>query len=177
MTFFIRTSGDPIQWASGARKAVWDTDSSQPILYVETMDQLVLNSISVERFCAILLTVMAGVALLMALVGLYGVMAFAVTERRSEIGIRMALGANERDILGLVIKKAFWLTIIGLVMGLMGALAICRLMASLLYGISIYDPATFMLVPLLLLGVAMLACYFPARKAAQLNPVETLRYE
>jgi len=104
-------------------------------------------------------------------------MAFAVTERRSEIGIRMALGADDRDILGLVIKKAFVLTTIGLVIGLMGALAVCRLMASLLYDISIYDPATFVFVPILLLGVAMLACYFPARRAAQLNPVETLRYE
>ena len=177
MTFFIRTTGDPIQWASAARKVIWDVDSTQPILYLETMDQLVLNSISVERFCAILLTVMAGVALIMALVGLYGVMAFAVTERRSEIGIRMALGADNRNILGLMIKKAFILTIIGLIIGLLGALAICRLMTSLLYGTSVYDLATFVLVPLLLLGVAMLACYFPARKAAQLNPVETLRYE
>lgn len=177
MTFFIRMTGDPIQWANAARRVIWEVDSSQPILYVETMDQLVLNSISVERFCAILLTVMAGVALIMALVGLYGVMAFAVTERRNEIGIRMALGADDKNILGLIIKKAFMLTIIGLLIGLMGALAICRLMTSLLYSVSVYDPATFVLVPVLLLGVAMLACYFPARKAARLNPIETLRYE
>jgi len=177
MSFFIRTTGDPIQWASAARKVLWDIDPSQPILYVETMDQLVLNSISVERFCTILLTVMACVALVMALVGLYGVMAFAVTERRNEIGIRMALGADDRNILSLMIKKAFILTIIGLAIGLIGALMVCRLMASLLYGIGIYDPATFVLVPVLLLAVAMLACYFPARKAAHLNPVETLRYE
>jgi len=177
MTFFIRTTGEPIQWASAARKVLWDIDPSQPILYVETMDQLVLNSISVERFCAILLTVMAGVALIMALVGLYGVMAFVVTERRNEIGIRMALGAQDTDILRLVIKKAFVLTIIGLVIGLICTLAVCRLMTSLLYSISVYDPATFVLIPLLLFTVAMLACYFPARKAAQLDPLETLRYE
>jgi putative ABC transport system permease protein len=177
MTFFIRTAGDPIQWAGAARRAIWEVDSIQPILYVETMDQLVLDSISVERFCAILLTVMAGVALIMALVGLYGVMAFAVTERRNEIGIRMALGADGKDILGLVIKKALVLTIIGLGTGLACALALCRLMASLLYDISAYDPATFVLIPLTLFGVAMLACYLPARKAAQLDPVETLRYE
>jgi len=177
MTFFIRTAGYPLQWAGAARKVIWDVDPSQPILYVETMNRLVLNSISVERFCAILLTVMASVALIMALVGLYGVMAFAVTERRNEIGIRMALGADNRNILGLVIKKAFFLTIVGLVIGLVSALALCRLMASLLYGMSVYDPATFVLVPFLLLGVAMLACYLPARKAVRLNPVETLRYE
>jgi putative ABC transport system permease protein len=177
MTFFIRTTSDPIQWSGGARRVIWEVDASQPILFVKTMDQLVLNSISVERFCAILLTVMAGVALIMALVGLYGVMAFAVAERRNEIGVRMALGANDKDILGLMIKKAFILTIIGLVVGLLGALILCRCAVSMLYDISIYDPATFVMVPILLLGVAMLACYFPARKAAQLDPVETLRYE
>jgi putative ABC transport system permease protein len=177
MTFFIRTTRDPIDWASAARKAIWEVDSNQPILYVETMDQLVLNSISVEHFCAILLTAMAGVALTMALVGLYGVMAFVVTERRSEIGIRMALGADNRNILGLMIKKAFVLTIIGLVIGLACTLAVCRLMTSLLYNISVYDPATFILIPVLLFTVAMLACYLPARKAAQLDPLETLRYE
>jgi ABC-type antimicrobial peptide transport system permease subunit len=89
----------------------------------------------------------------------------------------MALGADDKNILSLIIKKAFILTIIGLVMGLIGSLAICRLMTSLLYSVSVYDPATFVLVPVLLLGVAMLACYFPARKAAHLNPIETLRYE
>jgi putative ABC transport system permease protein len=120
---------------------------------------------------------MAGVALIMALVGLYGVMAFAVTERRNEIGIRMALGAQDKDILRLVIKKAFVLTIIGLVIGLAFTLAVCRLMTSLLYNISAYDPATFLLIPVLLFTVAMLACYLPARKAAQLDPLETLRYE
>jgi putative ABC transport system permease protein len=177
MTFFMRTMGDPIRWASAARKVIWEIDSNQPILYLETMDQLVLNSISVERFCTILLTAMAGVALIMALVGLYGVMAFAVTERRNEIGIRMALGADERSILGLVIKKAFVLTILGLVIGLTGALAICRLMASLLYGTSVYDPTTLLLVPVLLLSVAMLACYLPGRKATQLDPMKVLRYE
>jgi putative ABC transport system permease protein len=177
MTFFIRTAGDPLRWAAAARKAIWDVDASQPILYVETMDQLVLNSISVERFCAILLTVMAGVALIMALVGLYGVMAFAVTERRNEIGIRVALGAGNKDILGLVIKKAFFLTIIGLGTGLACALVVCRCATSLLYGISAYDPATFVLVPLLLFVVAMLACYLPARRATRIDPMVALRYE
>jgi putative ABC transport system permease protein len=177
MTFFLRTTGDPLRWAGAARKALWEIDPSQPILYVQTMDQLVLKSISVERFCAILLTVMAGVALLMALVGLYGVMAFAVAERRNEIGIRMALGAREEDILRLVLRKAVVLTILGLLTGLACALAVCRLLAGLLYGTSAYDPATFVTVPLLLFAVAVLACYLPARRAARIDPMVALRYE
>lgn len=104
-------------------------------------------------------------------------MAFAVTERRNEIGIRMALGAENKDILGLIIKKAFILTVAGFLVGQIGALVVCRFATTLLYDISVYDPATLVLVPILLLGVAMIACYFPARRAAQLNPIETLRYE
>jgi putative ABC transport system permease protein len=177
MTFFLRTSGDPLRWADAARKALWDIDPSQPIRYTQTMDQLVLQSISVERFCTILLTVMAGVALLMALVGLYGVMAFAVTERWNEIGIRMALGAQKQDILRLITRKAVVLTLIGLSLGLAGTLAICRLMASLLYRTSVYDPVTFVMIPVLLFAVAMLACYLPARRAAKIDPMVALRYE
>ncbi len=177
MTFFIRTTGDPLRWAGAARKALWDIDPGQPVLYTETMDQLVLKSISVERFCTLLLTVMAGIALLMALVGLYGVMAFAVTERRNEIGIRMALGARDQDILRLVLKKAIVLTVLGLLVGLACTLALCRLVASLLYGTSAYDPGTFVMVPMLLFAVAVLACYVPARRAAKIDPMTALRYE
>jgi len=113
----------------------------------------------------------------MALVGLYGVMAFAVTERRNEIGIRMALGARDEDILRLVIGKAFVLTVLGLAMGLAGTWAACRLLAGLLYQISVHDPVTFVLVPTLLWAVAMLVCYLPARRAARIDPMAALRYE
>ena len=177
MTLFLRTEGDPVQWANAARQAIWDIDPDQPILFVETMNQLVQSTISVERFCMILLTFMAGIALIMALVGLYGVMTFAVNERRNEIGIRLALGAQDRQILGLVLKRALILTVIGLGLGLVGALAVCRLMAGMLYGTSSHDITTFLLVPLILFGVATLACYLPARKATRLDPVEVLRYE
>jgi putative ABC transport system permease protein len=177
MTFFVRTARDPLHWATAARKALWEVDPSQPILYTETMNQLVRKSVSVERFCTILLTVMAGVALIMALVGLYGVMAFAVTERRNEIGIRMALGAREQDILRLVLQKAVVLALLGLLIGLACTLAVCRLLASLLYSTSAYDPATFVMVPLLLFAVAVLACYLPARRAARIDPMVALRYE
>jgi putative ABC transport system permease protein len=177
MTVFVRTKGDPITWAGPARQAIQSIDANQPILYISTMSQLALESISLERFCTILIGAMAGVALFMALVGLYAVMAFAVNERRNEVGIRMALGAEKLDILLLVIKKALVLTIIGLIIGLVGALIVGRYTGSLLYRISAWDPATFIFVPLLLFAVSMLACYLPARKATQLDPMRVLRYE
>jgi putative ABC transport system permease protein len=177
MTFFLRTTGDPLRWAGTARQALWDIDPRQPVRYTQTMDQLVLESISVERFCAILLTVMAGVALLMALVGLYGVMAFAVAERRNEIGIRMALGARHEDILHLVLRKALVLTLLGLSLGLACTFALGRLLAGLLYRVNTYDPTTLVIIPVLLLAVAMLACYLPARRAARIDPMTALRCE
>ena len=177
MTLFIRTAGDPIQWVGPARRALWGIDPSQSILSVNTMGQLVQDSVSVERFCMILLGIMAGVALFMALVGLYGVMTFAVNERRNEIGIRVAMGAEKFDILLIVTKKALMLTVIGLVIGLISALVLSRSMGSMLYCISSWDPATFVLVPIFLFIVSMLACYLPARRAAKIDPMEALRYE
>jgi putative ABC transport system permease protein len=177
MTMFIRTNGDPMQWAQSARQVIKDIDDNQPILYINKMTQLAMASISLERFCTILITAMAGVALFMALVGLYAVMAFSINERRSEVGIRMALGAEKIDILMLVTKKAFMLTIIGLAIGLVIALIVSRTMSSMLYRISTWDPSTFILVPILLFIVAMMACYVPARKAMKLDPMRVLRYE
>ena len=177
MTFFLRTQGNGLQWAGPARQALWDMDPGQPILSVDTMDQRVQNSVSVERFCTILLSIMAGVALFMALFGLYGVMTFAINERSNEIGIRVALGAERLDILLLVTKKALVLAIVGLVVGLAGALAVSHTMGSMLYGISAWDPGTFVLIPILLFAITLLACYLPARRATRIDPVEALRYE
>lgn len=177
MTLFLRTNGNTIQWAGPARRALWEIDPSQPILSINTMGQLVQDSVSVERFCMILLSLMAGVALFMALVGLYGVMTFAVNERRNEIGIRVAMGAEKLDILLMVTKKTLMLTVIGLVIGLIGALVVSRSMGSMLYHISSWDPTTFVLIPILLFIVSMLACYIPARRAAKIDPMEALRYE
>ena len=177
MTLFMRTQGDPIAWAGAARQAIRTIDDNQPILYINKMSNLALESVSLERFCTILIGGMASVALFMALIGLYAVMAFAVNERRVEVGIRMALGAVKSDILLLVIKKAFLLTLVGLGVGLVGALAISRTMGSMLFQISSWDPATFVLVPTLLFAVSMLACYIPARRATKLDPMTVLRYE
>jgi putative ABC transport system permease protein len=177
MTLFIRTAGDPLQWAGAARRALWEIDPSQPVLSIHTMDQLVQDSIFVERFCTILLGAMAGVALLMALVALYGVITFAVNERRNDIGIRMAFGAEGKDVLILVMGKAVILALLGLGVGLVGSLAVTRLVSGMLYRTSVHDPATFVLVPALLFTVAMLACYLPARRAARIDPMAALRYE
>ncbi len=177
MTVSIRTAGDPLQWAAAARRTLREIDPGQPILSIRTMQQLAEDSISVERFCMILLGAMGAVALLMALVGLYGVMTFAVNEQRHEIGIRIAFGAEARDVLILVIRKGAMLTLAGLGAGLVGALAITRLMASMLYRTSVRDPVTFVLVPTLLFGVAVLACYLPARRAARVDPMVALRCE
>ena len=177
MTVFMRTKGDPMTYAQAARQVIHDIDDNQPILDISTMSQIAVSSISIERFCTLLIGMMAAVALIMALVGLYAVMAFSVNERRNEVGIRMALGAEQLDILILVIKKALVLTVIGLILGLGGALAVSRTMKGLLYGISSWDLPTFILVPILLFTVAMLACYIPARKAMKLDPMKVLRYE
>jgi putative ABC transport system permease protein len=177
ITFLLRTTGDPMALADSVRSTIWAIDPDQPILRIEPMRQIVGDSISVERFCTILLSLMAGMALLIAVVGIYGMMAFAVNERTNEIGIRLALGAQQSDILTLITKKGLILAIIGLGVGLVGALALTRYMSSMLYEISATDPATFVFVPLLLFSVAMLACCLPARRATKIDPMEALRYE
>ncbi|MGD8786416.1 MAG: ABC transporter permease, partial [Phycisphaerales bacterium] len=177
MSLMVRTAGNPNALIKAIHQQIWDIDSSQPILKAATMENIIANSMSVERFCMVLLAVMAGVALLMAVVGLYSVMAFAVHERINEIGIRMALGAQAGDILKLVTKHGLILTLIGLAIGLAGAFALVHCLSGMLYQTSATDPVTFVIVPLILFVVAMLACYLPARRAAKINPIKTLRYE
>jgi putative ABC transport system permease protein len=177
MSLMVRTSGNPLSMIRTIREQIWDLDPDQPILHATSMGNIIADSVSVERFCMILLAIMAGVALLMAIVGLYSVMAFAVHERVNEIGIRMALGARSGDILRLVTRQGLILTLIGLVFGLIGAFALMRCLSSMLFQVSAADPVTFGIVPLILLGVAMLACYLPARRATRIDPMKVLRYE
>lgn len=177
MTLLIRTAGDPHQWIPLVRQAIWDMDAAQPIQRIQTMGDVAADSVSVERFSMILLMIMAGVALLIAVVGLYGVVSYTVNERQTEIGIRLALGAEARDILSLVLKRALFLSALGLGLGLAGAVAVGRLMSSLLYDTGHQDPATLLLVAFLLFSAVMLACLLPARKAMKLDPMDVLRYE
>lgn len=177
MTVFLRTVREPRQLARSARRVVWDVDPDQPILRTQTMNQLIGDSTSVERFCMVLLLVMGCVALVMAVAGVYAIVAFAVNERRREIAIRMTLGAERRDILRLAMKRAVGLGVTGLVVGFVGAFVLTRCMSGLLFQISPTDPVTFLLVPVMLLATALLACYIPARRATRLDPMQALRYE
>jgi putative ABC transport system permease protein len=156
------------------RREVQALDKDQPIYNVRTMNDVVANSLGTRRVSMQLFAVFACAALLLAALGIYGVMAYSVTQRTQEIGIRMALGAQRSDVLALVIRQGMTLTVTGVIVGLAGAFALTRLMANLLFGVAAIDPLTFVAIPLLLLFVALVACYLPARRAARLNPTVAL---
>jgi putative ABC transport system permease protein len=173
----VRGAGDAAALAPAVRREVQQLDASQPVYAISTMEEVLAQSVSTQRLSAMLLGLFGGLAFLLAAVGLYGVMSYAVTQRRHEIGIRMALGARPRDVMRMVVGQGMLLTGVGIVLGLLGALALTRVMSSLLYGVSATDPATFVLVPLALALVALLANYLPARRAMKVDPVIALRYE
>jgi len=173
----IKTTQAPEALITAARQQVQALDPEQPIYDVRTLAEMRDNSIAPQRLNLTLLAVFAGVALTLAVIGLYGVLAYAVAQRQREIGVRMALGAQRRDVLGLVVGHGMRLTGIGVILGLAGALALTRVLKSLLFEIKPFDPVTFLTVTALLAGVALLACWIPARRAARVDPIEALRYE
>jgi putative ABC transport system permease protein len=177
MTLVIRTRGDAAGISSAARKVIQSLDSEQPIADMRTMESLLADSIARARFSTLLLTVFATVALILASVGIYGVMSYAVTQRTHEIGIRMAMGAQTGDVLKLVVRRGLMLTVCGVGIGLVTAFALTQIMKSLLYRVSTTDPLTFIAIPLLLLPIALLASYVPARRASRVDPIVALRYE
>lgn len=177
MTLVVRTEGEPLATADALRSEVLAIDKDQPVADVRTMESWVSDSVSRTRFSAMLLGVFAGVALLLAAVGIFGVMSYAVSERTHEIGVRMALGARTTDVLALVVKKGMVLTLVGLGVGLGAAFVLTRVMETLLFGISATDPLTFAVIAVLLACVALVACYLPARRAAKVDPMIALRYE
>ena len=173
----VRTTSDPLGLAQAVAQAARDIDKDLPIYNVGTMAQTISNSTARQRFSMLLMSIFAGVAALLACVGLYGVMAYAVNQRRHEIGIRLALGAQARDILRLVVGQGLKLALIGIAISLIGAFLLTRVISSLLYGVSATDPLTFVSIALLLMLVALLSSFLPARRATRVDPMIALRSE
>ncbi len=173
----VRTTGDPIAMSKSIAAAVHSLDPDLALANVKPMDQLRDESLVTDRFTSLLYVSFAGVALLLATIGIYGVMAFAVAQRTHEIGLRMALGASRDHVLGLILKEGIMLAAIGLGLGLVGACFVGRAMRGLLYGVGTIDVAAFSVVAAAMLAAALVACYVPANKAAKVDPMVALRYE
>jgi putative ABC transport system permease protein len=177
LAIVVRTEGDPAALTSSVRDAIAEIDRAQPIYEMQTLEQLVAKSLGQRRFTLTLMLLFGVIALVLSAIGIYGVMAFGVTQRTQEIGIRMALGASALDVLKMVVGSGMFLAAIGVAVGLIGAFGLTRLMSSLLFGVSPTDLLTFGLVTAGLLFVALLACYIPARRATKVDPLVALRYE
>ena len=173
----IRTQGDPLSLVSGVRKEVQAIDPDQPIAAVKPMKEWVDSSVAAPRYRTTLLALFAALAMVLAATGIYGVMSYSVAQRTHEIGVRMALGARQLDVLKLVVRQGMLLTLVGVVVGLGGAFALTRVMSTLLFGVTAKDPITFGVVAALLLAVAFIACFVPARRATKVDPLVALRYE
>ena len=177
MVMVLKTNGDPHSFVKAATKEVGTLDGDLPVFGVKTMEEYISRSVSTPRFNTTLLSIFAAVALVLTVVGLYGVMSYAVAQRTSEIGIRLALGAQTKDVLSLIIGQGLRLVLIGIAGGLLGAFALMNLISSLLFGVTAKDPMTFIVVSVVLAVIALLACYVPARRATRVDPLEALRYE
>jgi len=173
----IRTQVAPLSLAVSVRNVIWSVDKDQPVSEIRTMSDIVSQAVARQRFSMLLLGLFAGLALLLAAVGIYGVMSYSVAQRTREIGIRMALGAQKRDVLGMTLRHGLQLVAIGVVIGIAGAVGLTRLMASLLFGVSATDPGTFAAITIILAGVALLASYIPAVRSMKVDPVIALRYQ
>ena len=177
LTLVARTRSDPKAFAGAVRREVSALDKDLPVSNIKFMDEIIGKSVAQPRVYALLLGIFAGLALILASIGIYGVMSYSVTQRTHEIGIRMALGARPRDVLKLIIKQGMILGIAGIIIGLIVSFAMTRVLASQLYGVSSTDPVTFTAISLLLMFVALIACYIPALRATKVDPMIAVRYE
>ena len=173
----IRTKGDPRALAPDLRKLISGIDPAQPVIEVTTLEKELADSIAPRRFNMMLLAIFAGIAVLLAAVGIYGVMSHAVTQRTQEIGVRIALGARQDEVVRMVVRQGMAVVAVGVGIGLVAAFALTRLMGGLLYEVKPSDPQTFGVVCLVLASAALFACWLPARRAAGVDPVVALRYE
>jgi ABC-type antimicrobial peptide transport system permease subunit len=173
----LKTDVAPETVTRAVEEVIWRYDADQPITGVATMAEIVDRSIGSERFNMLLLGLLAGIALLLAVVGIYGVIAYVVSQRTREIGIRIAMGARGGDVARLVLKQGLGAVLLGIVIGFAGALASTRLLTGLVYGVSTTDPVTFVAVSLLLALISALAIALPARRASRVDPLVALRYE
>jgi putative ABC transport system permease protein len=173
----LRTEGDPAAVMGLVRKAVEQHDSREVIYGVQTLESVIAGSLAARRITMILLAVFAALALVLASVGIYGVISFVVGQRTHEIGVRMALGAQSRDVIRLVFGEGVRMVLIGVATGVGAALGLTRLIGNLLFGVAPQDPLTFAAVAVVLTVVALLACYFPARRAVRVDPMVALRHE
>ena len=173
----IRSEADPMGIVAAVKNQIWSVDQEQTIASIRLMDRIIADSVAQRQFYMLLLAIFAFVALLLAAVGIYGVMSYTVTQRTHEIGVRLALGARQGDVLKMVVGHGLFLALIGTALGMITAYAVSRLMETMLYGITATDTLTFVSVALMLTGVALLACLVPARRAAKTDPMVALRYE
>jgi putative ABC transport system permease protein len=173
----VKTAGDPHAVIGSITREVHSMDQELPIFSIKTMDEYIASSVAAPRFNTTLLSIFAAVALVLTIIGLYGVMSYSVAQRTNEIGIRMALGAQTRDVLRMIVNQGLKLVLIGLGLGITGALALTRLLSTLLFGVTTRDPVTFIAIGALLSLVALLACYVPAWRATKVDPLQALRYE
>jgi putative ABC transport system permease protein len=175
--FIVRTSSDPLSIAAGVTEVVHRFDPNLPVTNVMTMDNLISGSVSPRRFSSVLVAIFAGLALLLAAIGIYGVMSYTVSQRTQEIGVRMALGAQLASVQRMILGHTLKLTVLGVGLGLAGAFVVTRFLTSMLFGVGMYDPVTFLGVAALLVAVALVASYIPARRAMRVDPIVALRYE
>jgi ABC-type antimicrobial peptide transport system permease subunit len=177
LSLAVRTTGDPLRYANAVREAIWSVDRDQTITSVEPLSAIVGGAVARPRLLASLLLLFGIMGLTLGALGIYGVLAYAVSQRRQEIGVRVALGASPRSVLRLVVGQGMGLAVAGVAAGIAGAFVLTRLMSAVLFEVQATDPATFALVVVVLLGAALIASWLPARRALRIDPVQALRYD